>query len=166
MVIIKRRPQSSEEHRDFNSGRTCINVCFIKNYELPLVSILLLEEHAVIRSYHKVLQHSIVGDHDMRRIVLHLLTAYKLIDIRHSIIIKLFVFNKCIAVLMSCLAGVASVGYLRIILEQTAQSFHLVVRQSIHRINDHGSDTGIKCAGFMFTDYLCQNRNQEALRFS
>ena len=45
-----------------------------------------------------------------------------------------------------CMLGIAivnTVAYLRVILEKSAHTFHLVIGQRVHRIDDDRTDTGV-----------------------
>ena len=53
-----------------------------------------------------------------------------------------------------CMLGIAivnTVAYLRVILEKSAHTLHLVIGQRIHRINDDCTDTGGKSSGFLLS---------------
>ena len=137
---------------------------FIQYNIFPAASV--LEENAVIWTYHKVLQHGIVCDKNMGRVVLHLLAAYKLVGIWLAAVVEHSIFSQRLSISFSGLSCIAAVCYFGIIFEQGAQTFDLVVGKGIHRVNKQCPYSGFFFACLQLGYYMCQHGNKKALCFT
>ena len=92
----------------------------------------------------------------MGRPLLHDLTGDDFIGSRvyrlpSFIVVGAVVLRQRLGLCMLGIAIVNTVAYLRVILEKSAHTFHLVIGQRVHRINDDCTDTGGKSSGFLLS---------------
>ena len=128
----------------FHSRRSPIDMCFIKDKETQFRS---GKDQVILGPEHHILKHGIVRHEDMRRRLLHLIARNDLIFQRLQgtsicILVHLTIFSNPVLFILLCAAVIDAESNLRIALQQIAQSFHLVVGKSIHRINQNRSHAG------------------------
>ena len=128
----------------FHSRRSPIDMCFIKDKKTQFCS---GKDQVILGPEHHILKHSIVRHEDVRRRLLHLIARNDLIFQRLQgmsicILVHLAVLSDSVLFILLRTAVVYAESNLRIALQQIAQSFHLVVGKSIHRINQNRSHAG------------------------
>ncbi len=134
-------PQTMEKHGYLGPFRTVVGVNLVQHEKLEDLRDSRLEEHAFLRSYEQIFEHREIRNQNMRRRLPHLFAAFQLIRYDGLERPRLTKPRQSLFSLPWRLSCVAPESNLWTLSEKLANSFELVVRESIHRINEKRSNS-------------------------
>ena len=158
--------EPAQQHADLLGLRPVVDVRLVEHDEPPVAAVLSLEQFHVGRAEQQVLEHRVVGEQQVRRVVAHLLTAEQLVRQPWLARVQRLVERRALGGALRGVTGVAAESDLRRVGQQPAQPAELVVGQRVHRIQQQRPNPGSERARRVLGGQRGQHRQQEALRLA
>ena len=154
--------QAAQQVRDLGSERAGVDMGLVDGNVPPVSAEGPSEQRRVLGTQQEVLEHRVVGEQDVRRVLADLLARDDLVGELVLAGVLLFPLRKRLRLSLLGVAGVAAEGDVGA-LQQHAEPLELVICQGVHRIEDHGSDASGMPLLFELAEDVVEDGQQEAL---
>ena len=153
--------KAAQQVCDFSSEGTGVDMRLVDGDMPPVRTEGLAEQRRILRTKEEILEHRIVGEQDVGRILANLLAGYDFVRKLDLSGILFLPFLERLGLGLLGVAGVTTEGDIGAFQKHT-ESLELVVRKSVHRIENHGANaSGAALISELFENVI-ENRQKEA----